>query len=136
MKPVMLLVVLLAATPALSGTGARALAPCPSSPNCVCSEPPTASVDALLAGTDPDRAWSVLLDCIRTMNGNIVQSDNGYAHAEFRSRIFGFVDDLECRLDGSVIHVRSASRTGWWDMGVNRKRVETLRLLLAERLRR
>ena len=43
--------------------------------------------------------------------------------------MFRFVDDLECRLDAEnrVIHVRSASRVGYSDLGVNRKRVERLR---------
>jgi len=48
--------------------------------------------------------------------------------AEFRSRL-GFVDDVEFRIDeaAGVIHVRSASRTGYWDLGVNRRRVEAIR---------
>lgn len=136
MKPVLLLLVFFAATSGLSDAGVRPLSPCPDSPNCVCSEPPTSSVDPLPVGTDPARSWAVLLDCIRTMNGDIVQSEDGYVHALFSSRVFGFVDDLECRLDGAMIHVRSASRTGWWDMGVNRKRITTLRLLYADQLSR
>jgi uncharacterized protein (DUF1499 family) len=48
--------------------------------------------------------------------------------AEFRSRL-GFVDDVEFRIDEAAgrIHVRSASRKGYWDLGVNRRRVETIR---------
>ena len=63
----------------------------------------------------------------------IVAEADTYLHAECRSRR-GFVDDLECRLDasGGLIHVRSASRICLiWDLGVNRKRVETLRNLRA-----
>jgi uncharacterized protein (DUF1499 family) len=50
-------------------------------------------------------------------------------HAEFRSRVFGFVDDVEFFFPAGqrVIHVRSASRTGYSDFGVNRKRIERMR---------
>ena len=52
-----------------------------------------------------------------------------YIRAEFRSRIFQFVDDVEFLFEnqGNVIHVKSASRTGYSDFGVNRKRVEKIR---------
>jgi uncharacterized protein (DUF1499 family) len=62
-----------------------------------------------------------------------VSDGHGYLHAEATSLIFRFVDDLECVLDraANVIHVRSASRVGHGDMGVNRKRVERLRQLFA-----
>jgi uncharacterized protein (DUF1499 family) len=48
--------------------------------------------------------------------------------AEFRSQL-GFVDDVEFRIDGTagMIHVRSASRKGYWDLGVNRRRVVAIR---------
>lgn len=58
----------------------------------------------------------------------LVTATDDYLHAVCRTRI-GFADDLECRLcraDG-VIHVRSASRLGYYDFGVNRARVELLR---------
>jgi len=59
----------------------------------------------------------------------IVTSDDAYLHAECTSRIFRFVDDLELHLrpDDGIIAVRSASRVGKGDMGVNHKRVESLR---------
>jgi uncharacterized protein (DUF1499 family) len=51
-----------------------------------------------------------------------------YLKAEFRTRL-EFVDDVEFLVDEDfgVVQMRSASRTGYWDLGVNRKRVETLR---------
>ena len=58
----------------------------------------------------------------------IVAATDDYLHAVCRTR-FGFADDLECRLclaDGAI-HVRSASRLGYYDFGVNRARVEALR---------
>ena len=52
-----------------------------------------------------------------------------YLYAEFRSRLLGFVDDVEFFFDGVVVHVRSASRLGRRDFGVNRARVEEIRRL-------
>jgi len=68
----------------------------------------------------------------------IVRATPEYLYAEFRSRIMRFVDDVEFALDAArgVIHVRSASRVGVRDFGVNRARVEALRGALAAALRR
>ena len=51
-----------------------------------------------------------------------------YIHVEFRSRLFGFVDDVEFLFDDqeAVIHFCSASRSGYSDMGVNRKRMNAI----------
>jgi uncharacterized protein (DUF1499 family) len=59
----------------------------------------------------------------------IVTATDHYLHAECSSALFGFVDDLECLLDAEagVIHLRSAARMGYSDLGVNRRRIETLR---------
>jgi uncharacterized protein (DUF1499 family) len=59
----------------------------------------------------------------------IIQADGNYVYAEFTTALMGFVDDVEFFLDESagVIHVRSASRLGESDLGVNRKRVEAIR---------
>ncbi len=63
----------------------------------------------------------------------IVNEQSGYLYAEFESRVLGFVDDVEFLLDESaaVIHVRSASRLGRRDFGVNRARVEAIRATLS-----
>jgi uncharacterized protein (DUF1499 family) len=63
----------------------------------------------------------------------IVAEEADYLHAECSSLVFGFVDDLEFQLDrlGMKIHVRSASRTGKYDFGVNRRRVEAIRQAFA-----
>jgi uncharacterized protein (DUF1499 family) len=65
----------------------------------------------------------------------VVASDKGYLHAEFRSRLFGYVDDFEARWDAGsrCIQVRSASRSGHSDLGVNRRRVESIRAALEMR---
>lgn len=59
----------------------------------------------------------------------VIRHEGGYLHAEFKSKLMGFVDDVEFTYDAKagVLHVRSASRLGRRDYGVNRKRVEALR---------
>jgi uncharacterized protein (DUF1499 family) len=62
----------------------------------------------------------------------LVASEPDCIQAEFKSRVFGFVDDVAFFFPAGqrVIHVRSASRSGYYDFGVNRKRVERMRRLL------
>ena len=62
----------------------------------------------------------------------VVSVEGNYLHAEFRSRLMGYVDDVEFTYDAKagVLHVRSASRLGRRDYGVNRSRVEALRARL------
>ncbi|MEO1135644.1 MAG: DUF1499 domain-containing protein [Pseudomonadota bacterium] len=106
------------------------LAPCPASPNCVSSE----------AGTDEDHAieplplsaWDKLPGVIEEEGGKIIVSQEAYIAAEFATPTLGFVDDVEFRLAEGAVHVRSASRVGYSDLGANRKRVEALRAALAE----
>jgi uncharacterized protein (DUF1499 family) len=85
---------------------------------------------------DPAEAWrsarEVVMELPRT---RIVKDKEDYLHAECRSAVFGFVDDLELQLRASerIIAVRSASRLGYSDLGVNRRRVEALRESLTGR---
>lgn len=116
------------------------LAPCPHSPNCVSSRSgrPSQRVEPLACGPSSTEAWETLRKIIPEMKGSaIVIEMDGYFRAEFRT-LLGFVDDVEFLLDraASIIHVRSASRTGYWDFGVNRRRVESIRTRLHERLSR
>ena len=62
----------------------------------------------------------------------VVRAEGNYLHAEFRSKLMGYVDDLELTYDAQagVLHVRSASRLGRRDFNVNRERVEALRARL------
>lgn len=101
------------------------LAVCPSSPNCVSSEAGTAddkAVDPLSLG-----AWAALPGVIEEMGGEVTRQTDDYISSEFTSSLFGFVDDLEFRLTDSDIQVRSASRVGHSDAGVNAARVADLR---------
>ena len=64
-----------------------------------------------------------------------MEATDSYLRAEFKSRVFGFVDDVELQLRAAeeAIAVRSASRVGYSDLGVNRRRVESLRKILRTR---
>jgi len=110
------------------------LTPCPDSPNCVCSETHTQNdAEHFVAAIQGDKAtWDKLKPIIRAQGGEIVQEDASYIHATFRSPVFQFVDDVELRLDeaNTTIHIRSASRMGRSDFGVNRSRVEAIKKAL------
>jgi uncharacterized protein (DUF1499 family) len=106
---------------------------CPDSPNCVSSESDRASsrVEPLVFQGPSEKAWSDLKETTREMGGKIQEEQEGYLWATFTSRVFRFVDDVEFRMvsaDG-IVHVRSGSRVGYSDLGVNRRRVEKLRTL-------
>jgi uncharacterized protein (DUF1499 family) len=109
-----------------------ALAPCPDKPNCVCSEfgeDAAHHIEPLdYSGAPPEKAWGDILQIIKELGGKIVVANDGYIAATFASSLFGFVDDVECRLEASQkrIQIRSASRVGHSDLGVNRKRVEAI----------
>lgn len=114
-----------------SGPAAR-MAPCPDSPNCVStlSEDEEHGIAALTFEGSPDEAKERLLSVIEGMPRTaIVENDGWYIRAEFTSRIFRFVDDVEFLIDANagVIDFRSASRVGRSDLGANRKRMETIR---------
>ena len=107
------------------------LAPCPDRPNCAASdaEDETKRIEPFRYA-DQVAAWSALQKAVADLpRTTIVTVDDTYMHAESRSRIFRFVDDLEFQLrpDEGVIAVRSAARTGYSDFGVNAERLEVLR---------
>jgi uncharacterized protein (DUF1499 family) len=85
----------------------------------------------------PGEAWIAIRVAIQALpRTRIVKRTSDYLHAECRSKWFGFVDDLELHLrnaHGPVLAVRSASRIGYSDFGVNRARVEQLRRDLVQR---
>jgi len=91
-------------------------------------------VDPLAVSGDPWVAFAAFQDLVAALpRTRVVSRTRDRLHAVCRSRL-GFADDFEARLEpeAGLVHVRSASRLGWHDLGVNRKRVETLRRRLAE----
>jgi len=114
------------------------LAPCRPTPNCVASQVNPADAEHYVAPiafrTDARSAWAALVAAARrSERAEIVAERPGYLRAEFSSRVLGFVDDVEFQLDAGArrIHVRSASRLGRGDFGVNRARIEAIRARLA-----
>jgi uncharacterized protein (DUF1499 family) len=106
--------------------------PCPESPNCVSSlsKDEKHFIKPFVYSGSFETARQKLIGALKNSRGvRMVTIEKAYLHAEFRSLIFRFVDDVEFYFpDGEpVIHVKSASRTGYYDFGVNRRRLERLR---------
>ena len=112
--------------------------PCPSTPNCVSSidKDPQHFIAPLRYEGPAADAWQRLLEVLSTLKRTrVVTSKGDYIHAESVSAVMRFVDDLEFFIgtNENVIHVKSASRTGYSDLGVNRRRVEKIRNRFNER---
>lgn len=124
------------ARPVSVGVTDGRLKECPDSPNCVSSqaEDRTHWIAPLACRFDVSEVPQELIDAVRALPGTTVVSQSAnYLHVEFRSPVFGFVDDVEFLVQSDLgqIHVRSASRVGRSDLGANRRRVEEIRRKLA-----
>ena len=106
---------------------------CPTSPNCVLS---TAAADEKhrvtpfpFTGSPTDALARVKAAALSFPRTAVVEEAPGYLRMTFTSAVFRFVDDVEFEVDeaAKVVNVRSASRVGRSDFGVNRKRVEAIR---------
>ena len=121
--------------PTNPGLNESRLAPCPASPNCVSSLASAESqrVEALRYSGEVTQAQSRLLGVLKGMERvHIVRVEEAYIHAEFRTALLGFVDDVEFLFDPpGTIQMRSASRLGYSDFGVNRQRVAAIRARFA-----
>lgn len=108
---------------------------CPESPNCVSTESSNdrQKIDVFRLKGDFSKNWLEIQRIVAALpRSYIVEADKTYIHATFKSRVFGFIDDLELLLNPSsgIISIRSAAQTGYWDFGVNRRRVADLRRAL------
>ncbi|MBL8379744.1 MAG: DUF1499 domain-containing protein [Burkholderiales bacterium] len=126
--------------PANLGYSEGKFKPCSWKPNCVSSTAPADDARHHIAPLgftgDAQAAWQRLTAIVKAApRVNIVREGSDYLYAEFASKGLGFVDDVEFALDagGKHIHVRSASRLGVRDFGVNRARVEGIRSRFAAR---
>ncbi len=124
-------------TPEVIGLQDGQLAPCPDSPNCVVSQ--GADLDHEIAPMtydgDRDTVREALLKVLSVVpNTTVVEQRDDYIRTESTSKLLGFVDDAEFYLpaEESLIQVRSAARLGESDLGVNRRRLEQIRLALAD----
>ena len=105
---------------------------CGSKPNCVTSDAVDGAhqVSPFELAVAPGVAWPEIAAVVKNLpRVTIVSETENGLRAECRSRLFRFVDDLELRLrpENGVVAVRSCSRQGYSDLGVNRRRVERLR---------
>ncbi len=118
--------------PATLGIKEGRLSPCPKSPNCVSTQDTDEEhrIDPIRYTGTKGQAKKRLVQVISSMKrSEIITNEGDYIHAEFTSLIFRFVDDVEFSFDDAnkLIHFRSASRLGYSDLGVNRKRMEEIR---------
>ncbi|MGZ4993286.1 MAG: DUF1499 domain-containing protein [Methylobacter sp.] len=121
----------------VSQAAEKQLPACPSSPNCVSSQ--ATDTDHFIAPFkiigNVGEAWIALKKALTSQSRTVIISETGDTlHAEATSLVFRFVDDIDAILDAEakLIQIRSASRTGYGDFGVNRKRVEKLRSQLQQ----
>ncbi|GLT18497.1 hypothetical protein GCM10007938_22760 [Vibrio zhanjiangensis] len=109
----------------------RSLLPCGNKPNCVSTQD---NRDAY--NIEPfrltERANLNLVEqaALRLPGAKLAEQQDHYLRIECTSKIMRFVDDLELRIEGNSLIVRSESRLGYSDFGVNRKRADQLRELL------
>lgn len=127
---------IMATRPENLGVHGGRLAACPTTSNCVCSQANDAAhhIGSLQIPVEHLDSRELYMDQLATAveatPGNaIIQLSDNYIHAECTSAIFRFVDDLELYVDWHrrELHFRSASRIGYADLGVNRRRVERIR---------
>lgn len=128
------------AVPELGRGADGRLTPCPSSPNCVCSESGRdedsfISPFEIPSGVPAGDAFEALAAVVGDRS-RVTEREEGYLRSVFTTPLLRFKDDFEARLDAGagVIHVRSSSRLGYSDLGANAKRIEALRVAWASAL--
>ncbi len=113
---------------------------CPQSPNCVSSvsQDPKHKIPALsYDNIDGDEAMNLLKKVFHQLTNQVQVLEQGRVlHAETKSTIFGFIDDVDAYLntDQQRIEIRSASRTGYYDFGVNKRRVNKISELFRQQI--
>jgi len=106
---------------------------CGDKPNCISTLDEREAFSAVPFILTESASMEAIAAIAKQLKGaKVVKLDNDYAHIECTSLVFRFVDDLELRVSENTLIVRSESRTGHSDFGVNKKRVEQLRALLLE----
>ncbi|MCC8254284.1 DUF1499 domain-containing protein [Vibrio campbellii] len=110
----------------------RSQSPCGDKPNCVSTQDTREEYNltpfTLTESTNIDAIEQVALEL---PGAKAAVKEGNYLRIECTSKIMRFVDDLELKIEGDQLIVRSESRVGYSDFGVNRKRAEQLRSLLA-----
>lgn len=127
------LVTMMLMTTNLQTAAVSPLPPCPARPNCISSQ---AADSHRITPFKVTRDAGLAFEKLRTIlaerpDTKVLSADNTTIRVEFRT-LLGFIDDglFVLDRDNSLIHVRSAARLGYWDMGKNRSRMEEIRKAL------
>lgn len=126
--------------PPVLGVTEGLLTQCPNKPNCVSSQAKDEAhfIEPIMAVGMAAQIKDQLLTTLKVMEGGEVKvAGDDYIRAEFTSSLFRFVDDVEfyfpqAEQGQALVHVRSASRVGYSDLGVNRTRIEAIRSQLSQ----
>ncbi|MEC9284094.1 MAG: DUF1499 domain-containing protein [Bdellovibrionota bacterium] len=108
------------------------LSPCPDKPNCVSSYESSEEhkIAPFQLSGDRDKDLSTVKETIASNfeNAKLIKEEENYLYYEFTSSLMRYVDDVEFYwTEGGKVHLRSASRLGHSDLGVNSERIETIR---------
>lgn len=111
---------------------------CGNKPNCVSSQADTESeyyIDPI-KDSNIESVWDNINVMLPDMGLKLENSQENYLHFTEKSKVFGFTDDVEFLLntEEGLIEVRSQSRVGYSDMGVNRKRLEKIKQAVSSTL--
>lgn len=109
------------------GVSTGKLSSCPDKKNCVCSFEDKSAYHYIKPIKSSASISKIKQIILAMKNTKLITENETYLYITFTSSIFGFVDDLEVLKSEDVIHIRSASRVGYSDLGANRKRVEKIR---------
>lgn len=115
--------------PSNLGASNGQLRDCSKKPNCCSSEASDSSkqIARLSDNGDPKAAIAKLAGIVKaTERTEIIEQTDDYLYAEFSTPTMGFTDDVEFYAANGEIQLRSASRVGYSDWGVNRKRLNTI----------
>jgi uncharacterized protein (DUF1499 family) len=114
------------------GVQAGKLKPCPNKPNCVSSQVEASDSHYIaplaFSGSASDAIMRIKKIIAGQERTQLISEAPNYLYAEFKSKLMGYVDDVEFYADENarLIHVRSASRLGYRDFNVNRERIKAI----------
>jgi uncharacterized protein (DUF1499 family) len=118
------------APPAHVAQGTQAVTECPVAENCFSSVGTNQPVPAI-DSSDPNTDFARLLNHVRAdKRAKVITATDTYVHAEYRTPLMGYIDDLELEVTNGRIEIRSASRVGIKDLGVNLARIDQIRNVL------
>lgn len=136
-KPVFNISLFAGQIPTNLGVHSGLLQSCPPSPNCVVSQgaDPLHKIEPISYTMETEKVKQLLLKVLTVVpRTTIVEQKDNYIRTESASALLGFIDDVEFYFpeEQKVIHLRSASRLGQSDLGVNRRRLEQIRLAMED----